>query len=379
MNSFNRFESILKHLRAEKVPFYFPTISCSVASGILGRDVPAGGDSLHFKEELSLLEGKTSHDEFVCKHHEATIEINRKLSADIIRETWRSSEKPSKRLGDNTLLFELPDGGRKIKRFFPVYQSYGVIEDTSKPDTIHKLKKNLIAQMKNGNGCFPSETIYEDQLKLKKLAAPYFPAIFNAACPFIEIDNPIWLMAAVLETDLLAEYLLYKTEIYIKHLRWAAAQGFKFILGGSDAASVSGPIISPEVFEKLMLEPLKMINKVCVENDMVYCYRSDGMMWDLMDTIFAKAGIGSFGEVDRDAGMTVKAVKNAYPNIIILGNISSAVLHKGTQEQVRRHTAEGLIESNGVNYIAGPSNMIMHGTPVENVYAMVDEINRYKP
>ncbi|MDX1358984.1 MAG: uroporphyrinogen decarboxylase family protein [Clostridia bacterium] len=379
MNSFDRFDSVLHHQRADKVPFYFPTISCSVAAGILGRDVPAGGDSLHFKEESAVLKGKNAHKEFIEEHHEVTIELNRKLNADVIRETWRSSDKPSKFLDGNTLLFELPGGERKIKRFFPENQSYGVIEDTTKPRTIDQLKTRLLNEIESGDPAIPSEDIFGDQLKLRKLAEPYFPTIFNAACPFIAIDDSVWLMASVVETALIAEYILFKTETYIKHLRWAAENGFNFILGGSDAASSSGPIISPEIYSKLMLKPLKMINKVCIENGMVYCYRSDGNMWKLMETVFSKTGIGSFGEVDRDAGMTVEAVKNSYPNLIILGNISSAVLHKGTEEQVRSHTAEGLRESNGFNYIAGPSNMIMHGTPVENVYAMVDEIDKFIP
>ena len=73
MNSYERFDAVLKHKKTDKTPFYFPAISCSVASEILGRTVPAGGDSLHFKEELSLLNGKKAHDEFVQEHHEITV------------------------------------------------------------------------------------------------------------------------------------------------------------------------------------------------------------------------------------------------------------------------------------------------------------------
>ncbi|MDX1359699.1 MAG: uroporphyrinogen decarboxylase family protein, partial [Clostridia bacterium] len=264
------------------------------------------------------------------------------------------------------------------KRFFPENQSYGVIEDTSVIKSLEQLKEKLTREMESHDESQLPEAMFGDQLRLKKLAAPYFPAVFNAACPFIVIDNPVWLMASILETELISEYIMFKTEIYIKHLKWAARNGFKFIIGGSDAASASGPIISPEIYEEIMSEPLKMISETCFKTDMVYCYRSDGSMWKLMDTIFRKAGLGSFGEVDRDAGMTVKAVKEKYPDIIILGNVSSAVLHRGTVEQVRAHTAAGLEESEGFNYIAGPSNMVMHGTPVENVYAMVDEINNYR-
>jgi hypothetical protein len=46
---------------------------------------------------------------------------------------------------------------------------------------------------------------------------------------------------------------------------------------------------------------------------------------------------------------------------------------------VREETRATLMESGGYNYIPGPSNAVMHGTPVENVYSMIDEIEKYKP
>ena len=377
MNSFERFNAVLNHKKPDKVPFYYPTISCTVASDIMGKIVPAGGDSLHFKEELSLLKGENAHKEFLAEHHEVTIELNRLLRADLIRETWRSNEIPTKMLDENTLLFESEKGKSKVKRFYPETQSYGVVEDGTKPRTVEELKARLKEEMRSQSPKIDSLDLYNEQLRLKKMAKPYFPAIFNAACPFISIDDPVWLMATILETDFIAEYLLYRTEIYVKHLAWAAENGYKFILGGSDIASNSGAIISPEYFGKLMLKPLQMISKTCEDNELMYCYRSDGSMWLLMEMIFKKADIGAFGEVDRDAGMTVAAVKEKYPNLIILGNVSSAVLHKGSTIQVRTHVKAGLQESGSLNYIAGPSNMIMPGTPADNVWAMVDEINNY--
>ncbi|NLB41523.1 MAG: hypothetical protein GX815_04555 [Clostridiales bacterium] len=118
MNSFERFHAILNHQKPDKLPFYFPTIACSVASELLGREVNSGGESLHFKEEVSLLDGEQAHREFVQKYQEDAIELNRKLNADIVRQTWRSREKPTKRLDENTLLFEDKYGNQKIKKFF---------------------------------------------------------------------------------------------------------------------------------------------------------------------------------------------------------------------------------------------------------------------
>ena len=59
--------------------------------------------------------------------------------------------------------------------------------------------------------------------------------------------------------------------------------------------------------------------------------------------------------------------------------ISSTTLCHGTDSDVRAETQASLRESGGLNYIAGPSNAIVHGTPVRNVYAMREEIGRYQP
>jgi hypothetical protein len=67
MNCHERFEAVLNHRKPDKLPFYFPTITCRTASEILGRRVYSGGDSLHFHEELSWLEGENAHREFVQK------------------------------------------------------------------------------------------------------------------------------------------------------------------------------------------------------------------------------------------------------------------------------------------------------------------------
>jgi uroporphyrinogen-III decarboxylase len=72
--------------------------------------------------------------------------------------------------------------------------------------------------------------------------------------------------------------------------------------------------------------------------------------------------------------MTVGKLREKYPGVILLGNVSSVTLCSGTEQQVREEVRATLSEAGGYDYIAGPSNAIVHGTPVENVYAMVEEI-----
>ena len=150
MDAFERFDAILEGRKPDKMPFYYPTIACSVGSEILGRETNTGSDSLAFREELSWLDGEEAHREFVERLHEDTVKLYRILKADVVRETIRGRGRPTKRLDDNTLLFEKPGGGRLIKRFFPETQSYGVLEDTTKQYTdSDSLVRLLAAEMEN--------------------------------------------------------------------------------------------------------------------------------------------------------------------------------------------------------------------------------------
>lgn len=363
------------------MPFYFPTIACRVASEILGRQVNSGGDSLHFHEELSWLDGENAHAEFVHKYIEDAVELNRTLRADIVRQTWRSKARPTRRLDEYTLLFGNENGPRRIKRFFPEQQSYGILEDTTRVKDVDELMAQLTGLMKTDFAMSDDELYqtYKDQLEFKKLADPYFPTIVGGPGIGIPMDDTIWLEATVLEPELLADYQMYCAEAAVQHIRWLAMHGFKWLSGGTDLATSTGTVYSPVFFRNAVVPALKKINEACDKYGIIYCFKTDGNIWQISDFMFIDAGTKGYGEVDRDAGMTVGKLRERYPELIILGNNSSVTLHMGTEQQVRQETRSALEESGGLNYIAGPSNAVMDGTPVENIYAMIDEIERFKP
>jgi len=57
--------------------------------------------------------------------------------------------------------------------------------------------------------------------------------------------------------------------------------------------------------------------------------------------------------------------------------MSSAFLHRATEAEVRVETRKQLEESGGTHFIPGPSNAVMPGTPVKNLFAMVEEIEKF--
>jgi uroporphyrinogen-III decarboxylase len=213
---------------------------------------------------------------------------------------------------------------------------------------------------------------------LKKMAEPYMPAIAGALGIGFPMDQVVWLEATVLEPGLLCEYFLFQTENAAKHIQFLRKQGYRFINGGADIATGTGPVVSPGAFQAIFVPALRRLADECRKHGMMYCYRTDGNTWKIADSLFLDAGIQAYGEVDRDASMTVGRLRSRYPGIFILGNVSSAALSTCSEEEIRRETRATLEEAGGSHYIAGPSNAVVHGTPVNNLLAMIDEVMHYK-
>ncbi len=376
MNSNERLHAVLAHEKPDRLPLYIPTIACSVASRILGREAHTGSDSLHFKEEYSWTEGANAHDEFVHQYREDTIAVAKALGTDIVREAWRCTRRPSRRIDENTLLFGDEDGKYTVKKYFPEYQSYGTVKTTERYADVSELKKDILDGLNRDITYTDDELaeIYKGQLEIMKLAGGRFAVLAGALSLGAAMDDVIWLEATALEPELLRDHYLHMAEGMARQVCWFGKNGFRFINAGSDIASQEGPVISPDSFRFIFEQSLKVMSSECARQGMTYCYRSDGNMWSLCDCIFRRAGVQAFGEVDRGASMTVGKLREKYPGVILLGNVSSVTLCNGTEQQVREEVRATLSEAGGYDYIAGPSNAIVHGTPVENVYAMVEEI-----
>ena len=383
MTGRERFEAVINHKKPDKVPFYVPTFACSVASAILGRPALGGADSLHFKEEKARFLGDAALEEFEGQYFEDTAAIARKLRIDITRETWRMRGKPDKMLDDNTLLFGDEHGEHIIKKFYPETQSYGVVEDTRKQQTaediIELVKKRVNMPPPKADkdeaiaGMAGAKSIYDllKDLDLGVLSRGWMPPM--------TLFDPAWLLAMALAPELMAEYALWGLDAAIGNMETLADMGYKWFCGGADLASNTGPMFSPALFETILTKPLKIYADACKNKGVVYSYATDGNIEIMFEAMFVKTGVMAFGEVDRDAGMTLALVRERLPGVIVLGNMSSTLLATGTPEEVYQSQVRQLEESEGYDFIAGPSNAVVHGTPVANIYAMIEAIDAFTP
>lgn len=97
----------------------------------------------------------------------------------------------------------------------------------------------------------------------------------------------------------------------------------------------------------------------------------------MADDFFHGAGIDGWYEVDKSAGMDLRLLRERYPGRLFIGNIRTQVLHTGTVDDVKREVMECLgaaHEYGGI--VVGASNLIMPGTPAENLMVMLDTLRR---
>jgi uroporphyrinogen decarboxylase len=182
---------------------------------------------------------------------------------------------------------------------------------------------------------------------------------------------PETLELMVAEPDLVRRWCMLQADYAIAVGRALVETGCPPVMfGGGDLAGNNGPFYSPAMFRGLVLpayvKALAELNRLGVH----YFFRSDGNLWSLMDMIYGEAGCPGYGETDRDASMTVAAVRARFPRLVIWGNVSSSLLARGTSAQVRAQAQAALAESEGRGYFQGCSNALIQGTPLENVRAM---------
>ena len=380
MTGKQRFEAVMNHEKPDKLPLFIPTIASDVASEILGRPVITGADSLHFYEELSLFHGAEAHAEFEEKLVADTADLMRALRVDVVREAWRCRSTPTKRLDEFALLFGDPDGAHTIKRYFPAQDSYGVLHTTGTPDA-DTLAETLEAGLREPLALPTKEeslrSIASDRKLFDALRKEELGEIIGGGGFGITMFDPELLMLCVTAPDLLREVNLRASAREAARMRHLADAGYRWFNGGMDMASNAGTIYSPATFRRIMLEPLRRFAAACAEKDAIFCYRTDGNIWAVFEDMFVDAGIQAYGEVDRDATMTVERVRAAHEHVIVLGNTSSAFLRLASPDEVREDTLRQLEGAQGTNFIPGPSNAVVQGTPVANIFAMIEAIEAF--
>jgi hypothetical protein len=282
------------------------------------------------------------------------------------------SEKPTRRIDENTFLYGDPDAAWRVMRFDPDTELYQKVDWKPRVETTEADLESQVEQMERsldsyrpGPDAFPDIAMGIEAFGSEREVAGGYVGIG------VDYRSQAWITAVASRPDLVERWLEVSAEKSIRNVEALKDVDIRVMLGGGDMATNEGPIYSPRVFRELLIPRLRRIVDACHKHGKLYFFASDGDLWPVADDLFSV--VDGYYEIDRRAGMDLAKLKQRFPHLRLIGNISSHTLHLGTKAEVVEETSSCLAaarEFGGV--IVGCSNLIMCQTPEENFLAMLD-------
>lgn len=389
MTSKERVLATLKGEPVDKIPVYHLQFSGQVASIILGReDVCVGGEHLQRLEMNALWEGEEAHREFMARSEEDAVAIADACGHDILRlQYWRWRMKPIQKIDENTFVFEESNGDIVTMAYRPeielfersVRQKDGSSKTVTRegeeaPPTEEEIRREAEQAEETAENYIPSPAL-NGGIKASNEKYPTHLVRHGGGSVSVNMTSVRELMAIAYWPDLVARKMMAQAVRLAKDISAMAAGGVEVNISGGDFCSSRGPSISPAAFHDIVTPALKVIVDACHQEGMYYFYTSDGNFWPVAEDMFNVAGVDGWLETDRSAGMDLRKLRERFPNKVIVGNIRSQVLHRGTKEEVVREVMECMEVAHDLGgVIVGASNLIMTGTPTENVETLLKTI-----
>lgn len=358
----------------DKIPICEQVIPCSVASEILGRQAYTGASELWYYTYCFSVHGQEAFNNFSEQVFLDTVDIHRKLDLDILFTSNVYRQTNIEQLDDLTFRSTSPDSDQwTVFKLDPASRQFGVTETNIQPPTMEQVVESIKERLKSDP--------HDVQLSpvLERAVREYGNEFVIGGNSFMSIPmNPGWLETSLLEPELICKYLDFIVEQNIASMELQRRHGIWLFNGGGDFAYNSGPIYSPSFFKEVMAPRWKRLFDWCRDNDAVYVFRSDGNLWPVADDLFGWGNPHAYYEVDNDAGMHFDKLRAAFPDLVLIGNVSCDILQRGTAEEVRTMTRYCL-ESAAPRVIIASANSLLHGTPVKNIEAMYKTAREYIP
>lgn len=355
----------------DRAPTYIPGIACEVASRILGRPVHTGSGSLRYAEARAWMRGEAAHEDFAAQLLVDLDELFTRLRIDVFRMPWRDGGSPAKQLDDRTFVYGDPDGDHTVMCYCPETDDFGPVAQVCVDP--RPFAERFRASMDGWEAVPPKVELPAEHIMLcERFGGRYF-VVCNGGGIGIGWEPDMMILLA-LEPELVRRTVALQARSALAFGQALAASSWpRVLVAGGDLAGNDGPFYSPAAFRQVMLPELRQAFHALREWGVHYIFRSDGNLWPVAGMLFGDAGCPGYGEVDRECGMTVAGVRARYPEVVTWGNMSVHLLQQATEAEVREMARRLLAESEGTRYFHAPSNAILTGTPVENVYAFFEE------
>jgi len=249
-------------------------------------------------------------------------------------------------------------------------------------------RKGVITNQQEFNNYSWHVTEENDYTPLDRIAG-YLPSSMKIVSGTAGIFERVWQLMGFetfctkLHTDTnLVEGMFEKVGSAIFHVYEKLSK--HSIIGGlwisDDVAYNSGPMISPQIYRKLLFPWWEAIADLSKERDIPLLLHSDGNLYILIDD-FIKIGIDALHPIQPEA-MDLRYLKKKYgKKLCLIGNIEVDKLYRGTPEEIRELVKNRIrVAAKGGGFCLGSSNTVPHYAKLENYNAMREacfEFGRY--
>lgn len=383
MTSNERVFAVFQQRETDDVPVHHLGFSSDIASALLSREAYVGGGIQQWREAKALWQCEDAHQEFLDRSFRDAIDLALLCGHDIVRPSyWRHDVRPTRRVDENTFLYQNgEEADWRVLRYDPDSEQCNISTYNSRAKlAIEDLEAEVAREEAATEEYQPGQEDFSFEIRAQRLLGHERVVRVGGVNVGIPLqDTETWLEAMALRPDLVARHLDTQVKRAARNIEFLVQFGFRYFFGGLDLASNEGPMYSPRAFRELVLPRLKRVSVACHQHDAFHLFASDGNLWPLAGDLFGQSGVDGYYEIDRRAGMELSELRQRFPHLALLGNISSHTLHLGTREEVIAQTwscVEDAVRYGGI--IVGVSNYIVPHTPIENVVAMLEVIRDHR-
>lgn len=166
----------------------------------------------------------------------------------------------------------------------------------------------------------------------------------------------------------------------LEKTRIACREGAELIYGGGSFTSIS--LISPGWYERFVYPHLEKATKICHEEGKLFCVQVNGRCNEILE-LLAEAGVDCTEPLERQPLGNVEigdAKRRIGRTVCLKGNVDPVnTLLKGSPQDVDREIEEIIktAGSDGMGLIVGTSDQAARDTPIENMEAFGEAVEKY--
>lgn len=170
----------------------------------------------------------------------------------------------------------------------------------------------------------------------------------------------------------------FYTDFYLRYLEAVMASGVEIVLGGDDLAQKTGPMVRPDMIEKMYGESYRRISDAVHKQNRKFIFHSCGNIYRLLDK-FVEWGFDGIITMEPTAGVDLGKVREQVGhNLVLIGNLDvSYLLVKGTQQEVEHAVKKAIKDAaRGGGYILSAAHSHPFVDPIRLKW-MVDAAHKY--